>query len=313
MNNEKTELRTVDAIVEAEGILSEKNLERTLDADGKEIIKGSLSLKVSDINFITFNVYVGKYTKEGKESSAFPGIETVLNEYQSIADVGIENATRVRVSRGQLQPQTYISRRTNNPEIGVRYSSNFFNRIDPSHELEPKAEFTIEGYVNAIAPEVDQEGTETGRLKVTILVPTYAGIEPFVFIVPEDLADGFTGIYEPGMTGKFYGDLINNVIIKEEVVKMAIGKDKIKKRKEPTIERVLTGAENPYEEDTPLAFSADVIRKAMTDRELRIDEMKRKAANKDATAANPSLNKSTSGREMPKPKFTSAFTGAGVY
>ncbi len=36
MSNEKTELRTVEAVVKAEGILSEKELERTLDKEGKE-------------------------------------------------------------------------------------------------------------------------------------------------------------------------------------------------------------------------------------------------------------------------------------
>lgn len=307
MSNEKTELRTVEAVVKAEGILSEKELERTLDKEGKEIIRGNITLKVDDTNFIKFNVYVGKMTKDGKENSIYSGIETVLNDYHSIAEVGEDQATKVRVTRGRVEPQTYISRRTNNPEISVRYSSNFFNRV--TDEFSPHACFTIEGYVAKSFPEVNKEGGETGRLKVTILVPTYSGIEPFEFIVPEDLADAFSSIYEVGQTGKFYGDLINRIIVTENVIKMALGRDVHEEKRTSIIERVLTGASDPYEEDSPEALDQEAIRKALTEREMRIDEMKRKAADKATVGNNPAANKSSTGREIPK--FASAFQGTG--
>ena len=307
MSIEKTVLRTVETSVEAEGILSEKNLERAFDTNGKEINRGSLTLKIDDTRFIRFNVYAGKYTKDGKESAIYPGIETVMNEYHSIAEVGEENATKVRVSRGRLEPQSYLSRRNGQIVTGVRYSSNFFNRSGQNYE--PKAEFKIEGFVSAVAPEIGKEGEETGRLKVTLLVPTYAGIEPFTMIVPEELSDSFMSYYDVGLTGTFYGDIINQTIVSEKVVKMAIGKDIHKESSQTIIEHVMSGAEEPYEEDDPKTFSTDIIRQALTERELRLEEMKQKAANQTTTAANPAANQSTTGRQIPK--FSSAFSGTG--
>ena len=246
----KNTLTQADALVTVEGILSEKKLEATTDSEGKEIIKGTLTLKVSETNFIPLNVYVNRVTNSGAENKAYAGMMTVLNEYQSIADVGEENATRVRCSKGQLQLSTYVDKRTGDVKTGVRYSASFVSRVDEhaKHPFDPKANFEVEGYIAAIADEV-KDGEETGRLKVKILVPTFSGIEPMELFVKEDLASAFRDIFEIGQTSRFFGDLTNNVIENKKVIQMALGKSVTKSSYDYVDERVLTGAVDPYEEE----------------------------------------------------------------
>lgn len=295
----KNTLRQAEALVNVEGILSEKKLEKAVDSEGKEIIRGSLKIKENDTNFITLNVYVNRYTKDGKENNAYAGMVTVMDEYQSIAEVGEEAATRVRCGKGALKPNTYVDKRTGDVKTNVRYDATYVSRVDDLTKYEPKAKFEVEGYIVSMIPEVKKD-EETGRLIVNILVPTYNGIEPMVITVGDDLASEFEGMFEPGQTARFFGILKNNVIVEEKVIKMALGKSEIKKSYDYVDERFLTGAQDPYEEEQ--AYSAEAIKKAMADREMKLENDKKKVAEakQNANKAAVTANVSNTGRPIPK-------------
>lgn len=291
-------LKQADAFVHVEGILAEKNLEATKDKNGKDIIRGDLTVKVDDTHTVVLNVYVGALTTKGEENPAYKGMTTVLNEYHSIAEVGEEAATRVRCNKGNLQLNTYIDR---NGEVktNVRYSASFLSRIDGNSKspYSPHAEFEVEGYIKVIKEETDKEGETTGRLKVTILVPTYNSIEPMDIMVPTDMSDAFNNLFEIGSTFKAFGVLENNVIVKEKTIQMALGAPRTEKDYTYIDERILTGASEPYPEET--AYSAEAIRKALTDREMRIEEMKNKA-NEKSVEVKPMMTKVNGGRPLPR-------------
>lgn len=298
MTETATNLRQADAFLTVEGVVSEMKLEKAHDKEGKNIVKGNVSIKTSETNFVTVNVYVNEMTKSGEKNRAYAGIETVMNEYKSIATVGAEEATKVRIGRGQVQPNTYINREGDVQTV-VKYSSNYFNRVTDDKEYNPRAEMEIEGYISSIVHEVNREGEETGRLKISLYMPTYAGIEPFAMVVPAEIADAVESTFEVGQTAKFYANIVNKVDIKEEVIQLAVGGTKTKVYKEFLNEIQMTGAEEPYEDESPKAYSADVIRKALADREIKIDSMKKDAAEAKNKANTPAANKPANGRPLP--------------
>lgn len=306
MAETQTNLRQAEAKVEVEGILSEKKLE-IVEEDGMKKIKGSLVIQTSDINFVTFNVKVGQLTKAGQPNSLYDGILTVMNEYKSVAEVGKDEATRVRVTKGDINPYTYYNERGKHDVIG--FKSNFFNRVNDLETYEEKSNFTVELYIAAIDRELyatgDEAGTETGRVKVTGWMPTYNGIEPLVLIAPEEdgIADAIESEYQVGQTVLFDGTLVNNRVVKIEEIPMKIGKPKINKTTTYKNEFVITGASEAYEEGitTNAPYAPEVIQKAIADRDIRLEEMKANVGKKDNKSATGGMGKAkpVAGRTLP--------------
>lgn len=300
MNNttqgtETTNLRQADAILRVEGVLSEKNLE-VANVNGQEVIRGNLIIQTDDINFVTVGAYASKLTKAGKENSIFKGLATVMEGYKSIADVGAEEATKIRITNGQLAPETYFDDKGQRDIL--KYRSNFFNSLKVGEELTPKAEFEVEVFIQSIIEEI-ADGDTTGRLLVNGLMPTYNGIEPIQLVADGDVAAAISNIYDIGQTVRFFGDIINSVITKTVEIPVAIGKPQIKKTTTYKNELIITGASEAYEEGSPQGnpYDIEVIKKAMAEREVRLEEKKNKANN--PTAATGGKAKPATNRALP--------------
>lgn len=280
---EKTNLRQAETRAYAEGIISDKKLE-IKNEKGQNRIEGTVTVKTSETNFVQYHVYCNQMTKEGKENRVYPGLLTVMNEYKSIADYGVEEADRVRVT-GTIN----LFRSRNTGETRVSYNTNFFNRINDDN-YEPRAEFEVEGFIKAIIPEYDKEGDETGRVKVTLLVPTYNGIEPVDLIADEEIGSQLENIYEVGQTTRFFGDIVNNRIVTTTEKPVAFGKPKVETRTSYVNELVITGGEEPYEDEegARVPYDKDVIKAAMQERENKILEEKNKANGAPKTETRPS-------------------------
>lgn len=295
MAETKTNLRQAKTKATAVGLLTDKKLEIKTDPKTDEKrIEGSITVKTSDKNFVTFNVRYKAKKEDGSDNSFYTGLVTVMNEFQSVAEVGDDAADVIRAS-GQLNPY----RGKNGNEI-IGYRGSFFNRIRNRDDFEPDASFEVEMFIQSIVPEMgkdaDGEMTETGRLKITGWVPTYSGIEPVDLIVPEDLADACENTYEPGQTVEFYGDIINNSI--EEIIEkpVAFGKPKKEVRRTYVNELIVTGGSDAYEDEEGdhVPYDADAIKGAIADRNAAIEEAKNKA--KSGSTGNMSRGATPSGR-----------------
>lgn len=274
-----TNLRQAEAKVNVEGVVSEIDLKEEFNKElGCNQISGYLTVKTDDTNFVRFNVRVNEKTKGGTENKVYSGITTVMNEYRSIAQVGAEEADKVRIT-GDLN--LYHSDQNGQDVVG--YKSNFFNRV--TGEYAPHAEFDVEMFIQSITPEMNTDGEETGRLLVKGWVPQYEnGIEPLTLVVPVDLADEVQGAYEPGQTVRWFGDVINDRVIITREIPVAIGKPKIETKTITKNELVVTGASQAYEEgvtaETP--YDVDTIKAAIQARKDRIESRKAQAAAKTA-------------------------------
>lgn len=282
----ETNLRQANAKAFVHGIVSEKDL-KVVTEEGKTKITGSLTVKTSDVNFVKFNVSVNEKTNAGTENKTYAGIQTVMNEYKSIAEVGEDEATRVKVS-GDLSPFT-----GKNGEKVVSYRSNFFNRLKADEELAPKAEFSVEMFISGINLELDTEGVETGRTVVSGWVPTYNGIEPIDLVAEGEVAQAVDSGFEPGQTVEFYGDIINNRIETVTEIPVKIGKPRKKVSVEFKSDLIITGASEAYEEGiTPeLPYATETIEAAIQERKNKLEEAKAKAQ----SGAKPNGNAKPSG------------------
>lgn len=293
----KTNLRQAKTKATAVGLLTDKKMEiKTDPKTGEKHIEGTVTVKTSDKNFITFTVYSKEKKNDKTDNKTYAGLVTVMNEFQSVVDAG-DNADYIRVN-GQLNPY----RGQNGNEI-IGYRGSFFNRIRNIENLETEASFEVEMFIQSIVPEMgkdaDGEMSETGRLKITGWVPTYNGIEPVDLIVPEDLADACENTYEPGQTVEFYGDIINNSI--EETIEkpVAFGKPKKEVRRTYINELIVTGGSEPYDGDEGtdkdhVPYDRGAIEGAIAERNTAIEEAKNKA--KSGNTGGVGRNAAPSGR-----------------
>ena len=297
----KTDIKQTNSKVEVQGILSEKNL--VVEGD---VIKGSLTIQTSDVNFVSFQVFQSKMTKAGKVNSVYTGLETINNTYKSIAEVGAEEATRVAVAKGEINPQTYFDAKGKHDS--VRFKSSFFNRMNPE-DIVPQAKFEQEVYIKAIIPEVktsgEDVGEETGRAIVRGWTVNYNGeLEAIELIAPAEdgIADAVLSSFSVGQTVEFYGNIENNRITREEIIPVKIGKPKINTITTYKNELVIVNASDEYEEGVfRVPYSADVIAKAEVEREATLAEKEAKAKNGEGNTGASAGQKpaAASGRTLP--------------
>ncbi|TPF18067.1 hypothetical protein [Priestia megaterium] len=274
MTNQTT-IRQGENTVEITGVLAENRLEYYTSQSKKNFIRGQFDIKTGEDEIHTVRVFSSELKKDGTPSAGYKGFETVMNEYKSIQDVGEEEATKVMVRSGTLEMNDY---KGGDGMIRSFPQISTFSVTRPKNgaNLEPKAELTIEGYIQSISAETDREGEETGRIKLKLVVALYGGaVAPFEFIAPAgDIAEHIDENWEVGQTVTVYADIINRVetkVIKQEV---SFGKPKERTVTNSTREYVITGGSDPYEEDDQKAYSAEVIKKALAEREVMLDGLK---------------------------------------
>ena len=277
----KTNLRQANSKIVATGYVAEKDLKVEKDENGVDRIVGYVVLKTSDTNSVRFGIRASSKTKAGADSKTYPGIQTIMEEYKSIAENGMENADFVTVSGGTLNP--YRSANSGN-EI-IAFQTNFMSR-EKDKDREMSATMDIELFISGFVPEtrrVGDEVEETGRLIVKGWFPTFNGIEPVELIADEELASAIENALEVGQTVTFYTNIINERHEEVREIPVLIGKPKVEKRVTYKNELIITGCSEPYEnkEDgdegefgtngLPWAYDANVIKKAVQERENQIE------------------------------------------
>jgi len=215
-----TTLKALKNEAEVIGRVKSVDLELGETKDGKENIKGSVTILVEESvngevrsHDIRARVYSNRFKQDGNENGLYKGFKTVLDEYKSIEDTGNKKeADLVRVD-GSVELNEYIGqdgnvRRHNN------VSAKFFNRLTEEQVKKakgPKAKVVVEGIVTGIKDINDDDGLPTDDKKLEFFnVDFYKQLRdnarpiiPIEAIVPSDIAEKFEELYDEGDTGKF--------------------------------------------------------------------------------------------------------------
>ena len=133
------------------------------------------------------------------------------------------------------------------------------------------------------------------------------GVEKVNLVAPEEIASAVTEAYRPGDTVRFYGDIINTRQEEKTQKAVKIGVAKEEARVRYVSELRITGASEAYDIDNPNKdysnpFPKEAIELAITERDHRIEEMK-KNGNSNGGSANyaqrPSSTPVSTGRKLP--------------
>lgn len=271
MAENQTVLREAENQVVIEGTLLEVRHNEWKSGKGLNI---ELDIETADNEVHTVTGMSQFNKKDGSENGIAKGYQTVINEYKSVAEHGREEADKVRITQGRIGLNEYFGQDEKLRSF-PQLSTNFVNRVQAGEEFNPRAEFEVEVFIKNIKPETNKDAEETGRAEVEGFIPLYGGrVIPFSFKVTEEGSEYVQDNYEPGQTVKFYGDIINykEKIVTEEAV--AFGKPKEKITYKTVREYVITGGGEPYDEDDVKVYDAELIKKALTERELYLQELK---------------------------------------
>lgn len=283
----ETSLRQANNFVIIEGTLVENRLEEK-QVDGKDAISGELDIEVKENEVHTVSLFSYKLKNDGTENGIYKGLKTVMDEYKSIASHGREEADKVRVTGGNIQLNEYYGQ-DDQLRSFPQLRANFVHRVKADEEFNPRAEFDVEIFVRGVTDEYKNE-EETGRAIVKAYIVLYEGkVIPFEFVVDEDGAEFVKDNYEPGVTAQVYGDIINFKEVKRTQKPTAFGKPQDKVTTKTVREYLITGGSEPYEEENVNAYDQDVIKKALAEREVWLEQLKNK-------------KKEGKGKESGKPK-----------
>lgn len=288
-------IREAENVVCIEGVLSETDLKYgSFEKNGekKNSIGGVIKVQVNqEINGesvtleVPVHMFASEYTNKGAKNPAYQSIERIMNEYVSIAAAGgASNADCVRINKAKIAMNEYYGQDGHLVSF-PRITASFVNKVR-ADELAPKAEFSTQFVVAKKQPETDKEGVETGRFKVTGIVPQYGGrvdVVEFITANPKVISaidQYWTENDTVSAVGRLNFSSRTETVIKE----VDFGDPQETTRTISVSELVITGGSS-----TPLdgefAYDMSDIQAALAERKTRLDASKAKsAAGKTRTA-----------------------------
>lgn len=288
-------IREAENVVRIEGILSEIDLKYgSFEKNGekRQTIGGVIKVQVNqEINGeavtleVPVHMFAPEFTNKGTKNPAYQSIERVMNEYTSIAAAGgTANADCVRITNGKITMNEYYGqdgRLVSFPRI----SASFINKVR-ADEMTPKAEFSTQFVVAKKQMETDNEGVETGRFKVTGIIPQYGGRVDVVDFYTSNVKtiEAINSYWTENDTVSAVGRL--NFSSRTETIRKEVGfgEPQISTRTISISELVITGGSATALEGE-YAYDMSDIQTALAERKTRLDESKNKsAAGKSRTA-----------------------------
>ena len=285
------------------GYLKENNLELTTNRDGVNVIRGSIIIANSETNAHRIQFYMAEYSASGNLNEDFDGMRAMLpTNCISIASYLKNNPDSTFEMACNASSKVWCMARFD--EYGTKKGENEtsyitlkgfkagFKTVMDASPFAPCAEFTTEVYISEIKPEVvyngddDEEGTETGRLLLTGLIPTYdESVQQISFVAPveDNIAAYISKNYKEKDTVTLRGDVINIV---ERKLKKESTENSFGRKEEPQYEttfiherRIAGGSATPIHQGQEGSISDEVVKNGLAKRMNKfIENAKRKDA-----------------------------------
>lgn len=276
-------MRQAENKVRIEGLLAEIDLrDITYKKNGKdtEAVAGQITVKVNqkisgedrELS-IPVHMFSSKYTNKGSLNPAYESIKRVKDEYVSIAAAGEEGADAIRITNGDIRMNEFYSqdgRFISTPRI----NASFVNKIS-REQMKMEATFVTEFVVHSITEEIDANGDETGRSLIKAIIPQYGNrVDVVTFCAEsEGVIDAINNFWEPNTTVRANGRVDFSFETKLVTKNVGFGEPVEEYRTVSKNNLVITGgSEEPLDED--YAFAHDDIQKALTERKVRLEELK---------------------------------------
>lgn len=302
----KQQLREAGNTVTIVGTLVEKNLEvkefqnRQKVGETYNAITGELHIRTSEHEVHRVRFFSKEFTNAGAESRQFKALQTVQNEYVSVADLAEredkEDAegneltpTKLRI-RGRMGLNEFYGQDGQLRQY-EQIDGQFASRLDADDKTPFGAEFDVEGIVKRVIEEFDKDGEETDRAKIELLMPLYNGrVIPMNFVVGNEQGgkDYVMDNFEQGSSVRVYGQLKNIREVKTREVEMGFGQNKIEEDVTYVNENSIQGG-SVYEESVhdSKIFDLTLLKDANVEREKYLEGLKTRAEQRQAQGGAP--------------------------
>jgi len=289
-------LKQAENRVKIEGILSEIDLaSKPFMKNGKEVeaMGGSITVKVTQkISgkekelMIPVYMFAAKLTNAGKPNPAYESIKTVKDTFNSIASTGDEDkADRIRITGANIRMNEYYA--ADGHLISFpRVHASFVTKVAKA-DCKPEATFAIQFAVGGAAPEVRND-EETGRFKITALVPQYGGKVDVVpmFAESEGVISAISTFWEVGNTYKANGRLDFSSTTEVTYEEVDFGEPIERVRTINKSDLIITGgSQEPLEGD--FAYAESDLNEALAERKARLESQKDKDMSRTASKQTP--------------------------
>ena len=243
-------------------------------SDGRPYQRATVTVRVTqtyggkeETSDIQVGMFATEFTSTGKNNPAWKSLND-LKLMKSAQNVGIDNASHVRLTGTTLQENNFVSR-TGQLINGWQLRGSFINEANVSDV----ASFVTDIYIMNMTDEVDREGDTTGRLKIKGGIVQYGGkLDVVEFIVENpDAVEYISRNWSENQTVEVKGR-IRVLSQEEEVQSSGWGEDVPDTTTRFVRELIVTkGSDEAYEED--FAYDPVEIKKAFNERKAAIEQM----------------------------------------
>lgn len=279
-----------------EGVLQEVDLrEGTLEKPGapvRDYVAGTVTIAVTqtvggveESSEIPVSVFATKLKNDGNPNPAYKNIDDLRKNFVSKASGGA-SADLVRITRGELNENTFTNEGRTITSFRVRNS--FFNKVFT--DAQQIAAFRSKIVILSIAPEVDLNDVETGRLRIVGAIVCYgARVDVLTFYVEDPTAIAYISKnWEEGNTVNISGRLrfaVSTIERQVESSEVGFGEALPSSSSRRVRELIITsGSPGPLDDDESYDADGEIVH-ALAERKARIAADAEKSNTKKATPA----------------------------
>jgi len=243
-------------------------------ADGRPYQRATVTIRVNqtygghdETSDVQVGMFATEYTSKGTTNPAWKSLND-LKLMKTAQNVGIDNASHVRLTGATLQENNFVSR---NGQLinGWQIRGSFINEA----RVSDVASFVTDIFIMGMNPEFDREGNETGRLKIKGGIVQYGGkLDVVEFIVEApDTVEYIQRNWENNGTVTVKGR-IRVLSQEEEVQSSGWGEDVPETTTRFVRELIITTGDDECKEED-FAYDPDEIKKAFNERQAAIEQM----------------------------------------
>jgi len=243
-------------------------------SDGRPYKRATVTVRVNqtyggktETSDIQVGMFATEYTSTGKQNPAWKSL-TDLALMRTAQNVGIDNASHVRLTGATLQENNFVSR---NGQLinGWQIRGSFINEA----KVADVASFVTDIFIMSMEDEVDREGETTGRLKIKGGIVQYGGkLDVVEFIVEApDTVEYISRNWEVNGTVTVKGR-IRVLSQEEEVQSSGWGEDVPETTTKFVRELIITTGDDECKEED-FAYDPVEIKKAFNDRKAAIEQL----------------------------------------
>lgn len=247
-------------------------------SDGRQYQRATVTIRVTQTyggKTETSDIQVGMFatptTSTGKANPAWKSLED-LKLMRTAQNVGIDNASHVRLTGATLQENNFVSRQGNLIN-GWQIRGSFINEA----KVSDVASFVTDIFIMKMDDEFDREGNTTGRLKIQGGIVQYGGkldVVDFIVEAP-DTVEYIQRNWETEGTVTVKGR-IRVLSQEEEVAASGWGEDVPETTTRFVRELIITTGDDACKEED-FAYDPAEIKKAFNERKAAIEQMQMNA------------------------------------